>query len=314
MKSVKISSRFERLTFAATIAFLTMAGLSLHSTEEVNRRVIEASPPSASRPLSIVTWNMNWLHREDQRGVTPRDAEDYEALARYARDLDADVIILQEVDGEEAIHRLFDPSRYRYHVSSRGDVQRVAIVYRSGLHVTRHPDVVELARVHSERLRYGVDLSVFDERGEELRLLGVHLKSGCFSSPIDGPYAPDESERACRTLAAQLPVVARWMRRRVAERTPFVIAGDFNRRLHPDDEVWRRWHKGVPEAHLYSPTMWHRSRCWGGLYPELIDHLIWDRRAHLRFAHRPITQTIYDERDARRHGYRLSDHCPVGIH
>ena len=241
------------------------------------------APAPGEAPLVIASWNMNWLHREDGRGPIARDERDYAALRRYARDLDADVIALQEVDGAEAIGRIFDPSVYRAHVSSRDNAQRVAIVYKHALRVTRHPDLVSLARVHSERLRYGVDLSIH-RHDRSVRILAVHLKSGCFSSPIEGAgagaIAPGDDARACRVLASQMPPLTRWMRQRVEDNEAFVIAGDMNRRLHRTEQMWRRLSGSAPG--LDAPTLSRRSWCWEGSYPQFIDHLLTDARAHAR--------------------------------
>ncbi len=285
---------------------LLMCGACEESSE------VEELSDASARKLSVVTWNLNWLHQHDGQGLTPRDADAYEALARYARELDADVVVLQEIDGEEAARRLFDPREYAFHISSRGHVQRVGIVYKRDLKVVRHADVVELARVHSERLRYGVDFSVYQGK-RELRILGVHLKSGCFSSPLDGPYARGEREDACHKLRAQVPVLNRWMQARVEAHTPFMIAGDFNRRLRPGGDVWEMMRESVPGAGLAAPTMARTSACWGGRYPEFIDHLVVDRRAQNMLRAQGFFQMVYNEDDGERHGYKLSDHCPVGV-
>lgn len=277
---------------------------------------VETASTSQARAssLRIWTWNLNWLHHRDGAGLNKRDALDYAALARYVRQIDADVVVVQEVDGEEALRRIFDPGVYAFHVSSRDNVQRVAIVYKRSLEVVRHPDVVAVARVYSERLRYGVDLGVRDPvSGEELRILGVHLKSGCFRSPLEGPYLDGESEDACTKLRMQLPVLERWMKQRAEERSPFMLVGDFNRRFGHGESIWESWRWRMPELGLSSPTVKMRSQCWGGRYPEFIDHLVLDARAAKMMARRTTRQLLYEEQDAARHGYRLSDHCPVGF-
>ncbi len=277
---------------------------------------LQETPSSTSKVsgLKIVSWNMNWLNHEDSAGLNPRASEDYEALSRYASQLDADIIVVQEVDGQEAVQRVFDPKIYAYHMSSRGDIQRVGIIYKKSLNVVRYPDLVLLARVSSERLRYGVDLGVKDASGRELRILGVHLKSGCFSSPLDGPYKEYERPDACQKLKKQVPVLTRWMESRQQERTPFMLIGDMNRRLNPEDEVWQSWKNAVGQAGLYAPTLTEHSRCWGGKYPQFIDHMILDRRALNWMRGRRFFQLMYSPEDEQRHGYKLSDHCPVGLH
>ena len=241
-------------------------------------------------------------------------------LASYANQLDADVIALQEVDGAEAAKRVFDPERYAFHFSSRDHLQRVGFAYRKGLTIKRHPDLVLLARVDSERLRYGVDMSVVDPKtGGSLRLLVVHLKSGCFSSPLDGDekqplqIAPLEDPKACRKLAMQVPVLERWIARRVEAKEAFVILGDFNRRLNPGDDVWQRLVKSNPEAGLSGPTLRAKSRCWGGRYPQFIDHFVLDARAAKHLSQNSFSQLTYSPEDRARAPRELSDHCPISV-
>src|SRR5689334_7540767 len=88
---------------------------------------------AAPAPLKIATWNLEWfMTPETLRALTPactpRDAprdgarrgvpcdvahelvrsnEDIAAMRQYARDLDADVIALQEVDGADSARLLF---------------------------------------------------------------------------------------------------------------------------------------------------------------------------------------------------------------
>ena len=309
-RSLPNRSMWQSLVLCITLALATSAWSGCERGEELR----PSTSPQASSSLRVWTWNLNWLHQQDDAGLNRRVAEDYEALSRYARRLDADVIVVQEVDGEEALRRIFDPGVYAFHVSSRDNVQRVAVVYRRTLEVVRYPDVVEVARVYSERLRYGVDLGVKDPvSGGELRILGVHLKSGCFRSPLGGPYLDGESEDACAKLKMQLPVLERWMKQRAEARSPFMIVGDFNRRLGAGESIWEDWRRRMPGLGLTSPTVKMQSRCWGGRYPEFIDHLVLDARAEKMMTRRTTRQLLYDEEDAARHGYRLSDHCPVGM-
>ena len=267
-------------------------------------------PPAAPPPIKIATWNINWLNRADDAGPTPRTEEDYAALARYAARLDADVISLQEVDGEEAARRIFDPDVYDFHFSSRDHMQRVGIVYKKSVQVRRNPDVVALARVHSERLRYGVDLTA--RRGNQsVRLLAVHLKSGCFSSPLDGPPVGRERQESCDTLKTQIPVIERWIARRARSNEPFVILGDYNRRLKPGEEVFSRMSGAAGGAGLGAPTLTSESECLGGRYPDFIDHLVMDARSLQRIEPGSFGVLDYEPDDHARHGKKLSDHCPV---
>lgn len=294
-------SKMSRATFLALASVLTWG-----CQRAEDRRAPE---------LSLATWNIEWLNHEDGTGPNKREPVHYKALARYARALNADVVALQEVDGAEGAARVFDPQEYAFHFSSRDDLQRVGFAYRKGLEVTRHEDLVWLARVNSERLRYGVDMTVHDPRtSRSLRVLVVHLKSGCFSSPLDGSSVVEgESPKACAHLSRQIPVLKKWIARRVEEGRPFAILGDFNRRLKPGEQVWEELRGASSEAGLSSPTLRARSTCWGGRYPDLIDHMILDARAARSITPNSFAQVNYSPGDLEKHGRRLSDHCPLKL-
>src|SRR3954468_11902010 len=90
--------------------------------------------PAQARPatLKIATWNLEWFMKPEtlralEPACTPRDAvrdgarrsipcdvahqlarsnEDIHAMRKYAHDLDADVVALQEIDGPDAARLL----------------------------------------------------------------------------------------------------------------------------------------------------------------------------------------------------------------
>lgn len=70
--------------------------------------------PALAETIKFTTWNIEHLRAENNTGNVRRDDDDFAALARYAANLDADVIALQEVDGPEAAARVFDPNEYDF--------------------------------------------------------------------------------------------------------------------------------------------------------------------------------------------------------
>ena len=65
--------------------------------------------PHPSGRIRIATWNIATLHAEDGKRIFPnspaRQPVDYERIRCYMRLLDADIIAVQEIDGEEALRR-----------------------------------------------------------------------------------------------------------------------------------------------------------------------------------------------------------------
>jgi endonuclease/exonuclease/phosphatase family metal-dependent hydrolase len=259
--------------------------------------------PSAQRPLRLASWNLDWLNRRNQRGPVQRSDADYERLRRHAQRLAADVVAVQEVDGEEALRRVFPEAEYDYHVTSQREVQRAGFAYRKGLEVERHPD---LEALNVGGVRSGADLTL-RANGQSLRLLSVHLKSACFSASLRSPKA------ACVKLALQLPVLERWIDERAAAGEPFLVLGDFNRRLNASDEFYAELDDGEPpNADLTLLSDGYVSKCWEGKYPELIDHMLLSRDALPWLKPGSFAQLEYELADAR-FKQRLSDHCPISV-
>ncbi|MET0344191.1 MAG: endonuclease/exonuclease/phosphatase family protein [Polyangiales bacterium] len=256
--------------------------------------------------LRVATWNLEWLNRKNGTGPVKRDDRDYERLRRYADKLNADVIAFQEVDGEPAAQRVFSPDTYSVYVAVQNDPQRVGFAYRKSLHVSIHPDY---AALDVGQVRSGADISV-TYQGRTLRLLSVHLKSGCFDGRLE-----QGASKECQKLAMQLPSLEQWIDARGAENAPAIVLGDFNRRFFakPDDPFWREIDDGKPAASdLWSPTEGQRARCWGGKYPDFIDHIVFNAPARALLSADSFTQLVYDDAD-REHKGRLSDHCPLAI-
>jgi endonuclease/exonuclease/phosphatase family metal-dependent hydrolase len=255
------------------------------------------------RDLAIASWNIAWLNHRSQRGPVKRGAADYERLRRYARRLTADVVAVQEVTGVEALRLVFDPSEYDYHLTSQRGSQQVGFAYRKGLAVDRHPD---LAALDVGGLRAGADVTVH-VNGKALRLLSVHLKSNCFSAPLSS------AKGACIKLRAQLPVLEAWIDARARAGEPFLVLGDFNRRLDASDPFYLELDDGdPPNADLTLLGAGHVSRCWGGKYPEPIDHMLLSRDALPWLRNNSFAELGYDMEDTPFRA-KISDHCPIAV-
>jgi endonuclease/exonuclease/phosphatase family metal-dependent hydrolase len=267
--------------------------------------------------LRIATWNLGNLHAEDGGstflGPDPsvkRFSIDYSRIRCYVRLFDPDILAVQEVDGEEALRRIVDGDVYDVHVSSRpkpgfmGGKQNTGFAYRKGLSVTIQPDVTELD-VSNGDLRYGtrIDVAV---NGETLSLMSVHLKSGCFDNASSGS--------ACNTLFTQIPKLEAWIDKAAGGDHPFIVLGDFNRRLNlPDDLVWKEIDDGVPpNADLLAVTEDMPISCRDNSFTSFIDHIVVDKRA-AQFVDRTSFRHVTYRQDEQEVWDKISDHCPVVV-
>ncbi|MFC7380103.1 endonuclease/exonuclease/phosphatase family protein [Brevundimonas sp. GCM10030266] len=273
--------------------------------------------PSAREPLRIATWNMEHLAERDGEGCRPRTEADYALLRRHAEALDADVIAFQEVQSRAAAERVFDAAAWEVVMSSRppsgrsGECrgrpglfiqnQAVGFAVRKGVAFTRNADLSALGLGNPD-LRWGVDITV--NEGRPLRLLAVHLKSGCNSGRA--PTDPD-----CPVLFDQAPVLEGWTEARAREGQAFVVLGDWNRRLASrGDAFLAELNDGEPrEADLTLASGDQGAAC-KARYREFIDFIATGGAATARIEPGSFAEYRYGGGPEDEHP---SDHCPVSV-
>jgi len=262
--------------------------------------------PARASDLKVATWNLDWLtqrHAGDPtlpRDVHPKPPEGLDLLRHYADLLNADIVAIQEVDGPAIAARLFPPARYTIHMTGDSVVQRAGLAIRRGLSFRPNPDLAALAiGGPARRLRSGADITL-DLPSGPLRILSVHLKTGC----RDGKIAPAQSD-PCATLGLQLSALQGWIAQRRDEGAPFLLLGDFNRWMDRGDAFFAGLQTTAP---LIRATAGHNSPCWGG--GGFIDHIIAGGAARAWLAPDSLKVLVYRETDVSWKD-RLSDHCPV---
>jgi endonuclease/exonuclease/phosphatase family metal-dependent hydrolase len=285
------------------------------------------------REIKIATWNLEWFMtpetlralrpaclpadapRDGARRAVPcdvadqlaRSGEDIAAMRRHARRLDADVIALQEVDGEQAARLIFPG--YQFCFSARVHVQNNGFAVRDGLSYSCGPELTELSL--ADDVRRGVELRLFPGSPGELRLLSVHLKSGCSRDPLDS------TRPSCGQLAAQVPVLERWIDAQAADHRPFAILGDFNRDLRREPAAAPLWgaldDADPPGADLVNTAEGEgfQNCSPAQTFSGYIDYIILGRQMARGMVAGSFGRELFPPKDALRR--KLSDHCPVFI-
>jgi endonuclease/exonuclease/phosphatase family metal-dependent hydrolase len=235
-------------------------------------------------------------------------------LARYARELDADVIALQETDGADAARLVFPD--YEFCFTGRKHVQNTGFAVRRGVPFRCGPDDRELSL--GDTLRRGKELTLFPDEAREIRLLSVHLKSGCSSKPLTAP------DKACHELARQAPILETWIDAQARAGRRFAVLGDFNRDLLSEeahrttvpraDSLWAEIADATPpEATLRNAASGELFRnCVPAQgYRGYIDNIVLSRKLAAEVVPGSFARLTYSAPDVRH--ARLSDHCPVSI-
>lgn len=264
---------------------------------------------AAAAELRVTTWNLEWLTSRSHgdpalpENVHPKQPESIDALRRYAALLDSDVIAFQEVDGPEIAARVFPPERYSIFMTGDDVVQRVGFAIRRGVPVVHNPDLVGLDVVPEalHHLRSGADITL-DLPGGRLRLLTLHLKSGCTHDRL-----ANNTGRICETLRKQIAPLQGWIAQRREEGVAFVLLGDFNRQMEKRDELLAAL---VATSPLVRATEGRSSPCWGG--NSFIDHILAGGAARGWMVPDTLRVMVYRETGEAAKG-QLSDHCPVSV-
>jgi endonuclease/exonuclease/phosphatase family metal-dependent hydrolase len=288
---------------------------------------------AAPAELKIATWNLEWfMTPETLRALTPtctpadaprdgarravpcnvahelaRSHEDIAALRRHAQALDADIVALQEIDGPDAARLIFP--NYQFCFSGRIAVQNNGFAIRNGLAFACAPDLMELSM--NDDVRRGVELRIFPGSPQELRLLSVHLKSGCARDSLDS------ARPSCTELRRQVVALERWIDTRAAEHQPFGVLGDFNRDLRREPagvSVWADLDDADPPAADLVNTA--EGQAFQNCMPSqtfsgFIDYIVLGREMARGLVKNSFGRALFRPKDALRR--KLSDHCPVFI-
>lgn len=269
------------------------------------------APEQEVPPLRLAAWNMEHLTAEPGAGCMPRDEAGLDLLSDYIARVNADIWLLQEVDGAAALARVFGDG-WVFHVEDRapaGDyplcrgrkdgarlrAQNTAIAVRSSIQHERLPDFTMLDLTGDRRTRYGVAITLPGET--PIDIMSVHLTSGCF--------AGDVSDR-CPALFDQAEVLENWIDTRSEAGHAVVVGGDFNRRLETTgDPVWTGLNDGIP-GRLHIAGAGTGPSC-NPQYSDFIDFLVFNDTTLARKRPGSFRETTYDPGD------QPSDHCPISV-
>jgi 5'-nucleotidase (lipoprotein e(P4) family) len=294
-----------------------------------------------SKQVRVATWNVEYLVTPDthaglratcaeQGGLVggddrtlpcaitrkePRTPADYAALRRYAAELRADIVALQEVDGPDAAALVFPG--YDYCFSTRGHTQKNGFAVRRGLPFRCEPEYAPLSI--DDAVRRGVVATFFPGTANEFVLMSVHLKSGCPAGPMTAPG------RNCELLSQQVAPLEAWIEEQARAGRRFGVLGDFNRRFSIEKgpardaegrqlNVFAEINDGEPaSSRLVDVTAKRRfiPCTTRSEYREYIDTLLLGRDLAKAMDRKSFVRVAFSDEDAKSRW--LSDHCPVGI-
>ncbi len=306
-----------------------------------------AQAASRGNNLTLLTWNMEWLITpEADRAMRPlcqrqqpasnehalpctpgrapppqRQSADFDAMAKVANSLlrehQVDVVALQEVDGAAAAKTVFRQGWSLDCFVKRAHPQKVGFAIREGIPYRCNGELIALDRDATSRA--GADISLWPGTPQEVRLLAVHLKSGCFDGKLDRHFAP------CAQLRSQVPVLEQWVDARVREGTAFAVMGDFNRHLDKDSQYPAGPDESAPFNLMAAlsdnqppgavlvraaENAAYKACNAQDTHSRYIDDVLLSQRLVNQARNKQFVRIAYPPEDS---GRLMSDHCPLGI-
>ncbi|CAG9296436.1 hypothetical protein EV690_1952 [Celerinatantimonas diazotrophica] len=251
-----------------------------------------------------------------------RDNKDYHQLYRYIRQAHIDVLAFAEVGSIQAIQHVVGKD-YTIEISHRATRepsegkwrQYTGFAIRKDLVYKRFSDL-NLNVNYNNRLRNAVDVELKSGPGKSLRLLAIHLRSGCFTQSQSSSFA-------CQTLARQAKRLHQWIARRNQQHQRFVILGDFNRRMLNTHSQWFYHLLQGGDSHRKNHLIlinhgashcWHKKvgkhhKIWMNEHKQFIDFILMNQLAATAYIENSF-QEIAPSRSEARH-FNLSDHCLI---
>lgn len=191
--------------------------------------------------------------------------------------LGADIYALQEFTNRQALLEIFDPNIFKIFTSENQNIsQNIGFAIRKKIIGKNTPpkiNVIDSLSIFSDdghQLRPGLQLDI-NLSGFDLRILNVHLKSGCSTRSITAPTKKTDTKdkikkftKACKLFAKQIQILEKWIEGQ--QNKNVILLGDFNRQPKYDRDLRpvRRDGEAPSEPHT-------KTTQYSGFYSEIAD-------------------------------------------
>jgi len=260
--------------------------------------------------LKIATWNLEHLNDTNNEGCVPRVDEDYKAIREQIEKHGFDIVAFQEVENKGAARRVFPPRNWRIVMSKRSRAERnthrcithlsTGFAIRKGIRFKENEPLDDLAN-GNPYLRWGTDIAISAGKSS-IRLLSIHLKSGCWGAKQDGRL---KRKSSCDKLRAQISPLKEWAVAREREYQAFAILGDFNRQLNAaGDWAWAKLSTFPDTNEPFLRTLTSRTERNCHKRRPLVDHIVVNGKAASMLEPEPVAKEV-------RHEGEHPDHCAL---
>ncbi|MBD3223348.1 MAG: hypothetical protein GF313_01355 [Caldithrix sp.] len=253
--------------------------------------------------FEIATWNIQWFPKQDDATV--------HALQSLIKDLDIDLIAVQEISDSEAFYKLLEglPEWHGIlspHTYANGDYQKVGLIYKtSNISINANDTHLLFAEddYYFPRPPLLVYVTVIGESGSgfDFNLIIVHLKA----------FSDRESQN--RRLHACI-TMEEFITTEIASGADpdFLVVGDWNDELNDpvEDNIFQVFLDKPRAYHFVTDTLTQRSSYIHPHYDGLIDHILITENTLEEYG-QGMTNILYLDRQYEPYESLISDHRPV---
>ncbi len=259
---------------------------------------------STSNRLTVGTFNIEWLG-DGNNDKKDRSEEDYKAVADVIREMEADIIGVEEVENIEAINRVLKylPG-YSAYIDTHGRAQNVGLIYSSAVNVKVEGEYSPVAIV-SGRNRPG--LVAHCRKGNfDWIMMVVHLKS---TSRYDSTEKLREESYAIRSQQAERIVHWADSIRKNSKEQDIIVVGDFN------DFPLRKKNPTLLPMLVDSSMTFLTLNMNSCKYENMksIDQIFVSNSAKKRFFTGSERMVNFHSALPKKQAENISDHCPVTV-
>ncbi len=257
----------------------------------------------ADEYITVGTFNIEWLGDgiDDQK---PRNKQEYAELARVIKELNADVLALQEIENQDAIKLVLNNMpQYNAIILSTNGKQNVGFLYKKDIKIINTLEYKPL-QVIPNKTRSGFIVTA--KKGNfDFKMMIVHLKS---TSSFDNTNQLRQKSFQIRNV--QVGILNNWADSclKYTDERDLVILGDFNDHIYkPNSQII----KFGENKKLVCLTKDLKSCLRSDWYT--IDNIFVSKSVEKRVLTNSVAMENFKAYVEDKYKNSISDHCPVII-
>ncbi len=254
--------------------------------------------------VTIGTFNIEWLGdgKDDNK---PRSEEDYKAIAELIKEVNPDILGLQEIENQDALNKVLQYLRgYQGKVLKSGGNQNIGVIYHRDVKISSYIEYTPLA-VEYKKTRSGLILDCKKDNFD-WKMMIVHLKSSSYFDKTKEMRANsiEIREKQAFVLNHWIDSVSKY-----SSEKDIIIVGDFN------DSPLNSISNTLNIISNNSKVSFITNKMVSCLFPKknVIDNILISKSAKKRCRTESLRMYNPKKLFSNKIAKNISDHCPIVV-